>query len=182
MILTGNDPSRPGYRAASHGDFAASTALGPPPLLPLLHPTADRSVLPRLALTHSEPLSDSLPHVVSLQLAEHDVGVRAVAVHLFETLLSYSCHGWEQAQRDELLCDTARGDIQSDTLNIFRSPFVTASPYISCLIPQAYLILPQNTVYSRVTRTPSYWSTTPPLPAPLASLPSMALSASTCLN
>ena len=120
-ILDGNTPSRPDYRTAAYSGFAASAAAASPPLR-----TSPPSRSARLGSTTSPgrraPIS-STPPPVDLQSAPPplsaplhptapDPDVQAAAAHLSNTLLNYSHSDWEQAQRDDLLCDATRRHFQ----------------------------------------------------------------------
>ena len=122
-ILDGNAPSRPDYRTAAHSGFAASAASAPRPLRTSPPPRSVRlsskTSTGRLASTSSTPTPpdlqpDSLPPTASLHPTVPDPDVQAAATHLSHTLLNYSHSDWEQAQREDLLCDATRRYIQPD--------------------------------------------------------------------
>lgn len=66
--------------------------------------TPSRSASPHLTPMLSELNSDSLLHAAALQPEAHD-DVKAEAINLPITLMSYNHHDWKQAQRDDPLCD-----------------------------------------------------------------------------
>ena len=117
----GNAPSRPDYRTAARSGFAASAASAPPPLrtspsprsarlgstTSAGHPTMTSSTL---ALPDSQ--SDPPPPTAPLYPTVPDPDVQAAAAHLSNTLLNYSHSNWEQAQREDPLCDATRRYIQ----------------------------------------------------------------------
>ena len=120
-ILDGNAPSRPDYRTATHSGFAASAASAPPPLRTSPPPQSahlgSSTSTGRLASTNSTPTppdlqSDSPPPTTPLHPTAPDPDVQAAAAHLSNTLLNYSHSDWEQAQRDDPLCDATRRYIQ----------------------------------------------------------------------
>ena len=120
-ILDGNAPSRPDYRTAAHSGFAASAASAPPPLRRSLPPRSARlgstTSTGRPASTSSTPnppdlQSDSPPSTAPSHPIVPDLSVEAAAAHLSNTLLNYSHSDWEQAQREDLLCDATRRFIQ----------------------------------------------------------------------
>ena len=113
-ILDGNAPSRADYRTAVHSGFAASADLAPPPLRTSPPPRSSRlgstTSTSRLASTCSTPTpsdlqSDSPPSTAPLHPTAPDPDVQAAAAHLSNTLLNYSHVDWEQAQREDPLCD-----------------------------------------------------------------------------
>ena len=119
--LDGNAPSRPDYRTAAHSGFAASAASAPPPLRTSPPPRSARldstTSTGRLASTSSTPTppdlqSGSPPPTAPLHSTARDPDVQAVAAHLSNTLLNYSHSDWEQAQRENPLCDATRRYIQ----------------------------------------------------------------------
>ena len=116
-ILDGNAPSRPNYRTAAHSGFAASAASAPPPLRTSPPPRSARlgstTSTGRLGSTSSTPTptdlqSDSPPPTAPLHPTAPDPDVQAAAAHLSNTLLNYSHSDWEQAQREDPLCDATR--------------------------------------------------------------------------
>ena len=120
-ILDGNTPSRPDYRTAAHSGFAASAAAASPPLRTSPPPRSARlgsttspgrsapiSSTPPPADLQSVPLPLSAP----LHPTAPDPDVQAAVAHLSNTLLNYSHSDWEQAQRDDPLCDATRRYIQ----------------------------------------------------------------------
>ena len=120
-ILNGNAPSRPGYRTAAHSGFAASAASAPPPLRTSPPPRSARlgsttstgrpaSTSPTLGPPDLQ--SDPPPPTAPLHPTVPDLDVQAAAAHLSNTLLSYSHSDWEQAQREDPLCDATRRYIQ----------------------------------------------------------------------
>ena len=120
-ILDGNAPLRPDYRTAAHSGFAASAASAPPPLRTSPPPRSDRlgstTSTGRLASTSLTPTppnlqSDSPPPTAPLHPTAPDPDVQAAAAHLSNTLLNYSHSDWEQAQREDPLCDEIRRYIQ----------------------------------------------------------------------
>ena len=120
-ILDGNAPSRPDYRTAAHSGFAASAALAPPPLRTSPPPRSVRlgstTATGRLTSTSSTKTppdlqSDSPPPTAPLHPTAPDPDVQAAAAHLSNTLLSYNYSDWEQAQREDSLCDATRRYIQ----------------------------------------------------------------------
>ena len=119
--MDGNAPSRPDYRTVAHSGFAASAASAPPPLRTSPPPRSARlgSTIStgRLASNSSTPTppnlqSNSPPPTTPLHHTVPDLDVQAVAAHLSNTLLNYSHSDWEQAQREDHLCDTPRRYIQ----------------------------------------------------------------------
>ena len=120
-ILDDNAPSRPDYRTAAHSGFAASAASAPPLLRTSPPPRSARlgstSSTGRLASTSSTPTPpdlqlDSPPPTAPLHPTAPDLVVQAAAAHLSNTLLNYSHSDWEQAQREDPLCDATRRYIQ----------------------------------------------------------------------
>ena len=116
-ILDGNAPSRPDYRTAAHSGFAACAASAPPPLRTSPPPRSARlgstTSTVRLASTSSTPTlldlqSDSPPPTAPLHPTAPDPDVQVAAAHLSNTLLNYSHIDWEQAQREDPLCDATR--------------------------------------------------------------------------
>ena len=120
-ILDCNAPSRPDYRTAADSGFAASAASASPPLRTSPPPCSARlgstSSTGRLGSTSSTPTppdlqSDPPPPTATLHLTAPDPDVQAAAGHLSNTLLNYSHSDWEQAQREDPLCDATRRYIQ----------------------------------------------------------------------
>ena len=120
-ILDGNAPSRPDYRTAALSGFAASAATAPPPLRTSPRPRSARlgstTSTGRPALTSSTPTppdlqSDSPPPTAPLHPTVPDPDVQAAAAHISNTLLNYSHSDWEQAPREDPLCDATRRYIQ----------------------------------------------------------------------
>ena len=120
-ILDGNTPSRPDYRTAAHSGFAASAAAASPPLRTSPPPRSARlssttSQGRRAPISSTPPPADlqSVPPSLSAPLhpTASDPDVQAAAAHLSNTLLNYSHSDWEQAQRDDPLCDASRRYIQ----------------------------------------------------------------------
>ena len=120
-ILDGNAPSRPDYRTAAHSGFAASAASAPPPLRTSPPPRSARlgsttsTGRPALASSTLNPpdlQSNSPPSTAPLHPTVPDLYVQAAAAHLSNTLLNYSHSDWEQAQREDPLCDATRRYIQ----------------------------------------------------------------------
>ena len=120
-ILDGNAPSRPDYRTAAHSGFAASAASAPSPLRTSPPPRSARlgstTSTGRPASTSSTPTipdlqSDSPSPTAPLHPTVPNPDVQAAATHLSNTLLNYSHSDWEQAQREDPLCDATRRYIQ----------------------------------------------------------------------
>ena len=120
-ILDGNTPSRPDYRTATHSGFAASAAAAPPPLRTSPPPRSARlgsttSPGRRTPISSTPPPADlqSAPPPLSAPLhpTASDPDVQAAAAHLSNTLLNYNHSEWEQAQREDPLCDATRRYIQ----------------------------------------------------------------------
>ena len=120
-ILDGNAPSRPDYRTAAHSGFTASAASAPPPLRTSPPPrsahlssttSTGRPASTSSTLTPPDLQSDSPPPTAPLQPTVADLDVQAAAAHLSNTLLNYSHSDWEQAQREDPLCDATRRYIQ----------------------------------------------------------------------
>ena len=116
-ILDGNAPSRPNYHTAAHSGFAASAASAPPPLRTSPPPRSARlgstTSSGRLASTSStlappDLQSDPPSPTALLYPAVPNLNVQAAAVHLSNTLLNYSHSDWDQAQREDPLCDATR--------------------------------------------------------------------------
>ena len=87
------------------------------------HVAAFASGSPRLhngrVPTRSPPPSADLrsvppPLTASLPSTAPDPVIQAAAAHLSSTLLNYSHHDWERAQREDPLCDATRRRIQLD--------------------------------------------------------------------
>ena len=119
--LDGNTPSRPDYRTAAHSGFAASATAASPPLRTSPPPRSARlgsttspgrrapiSSTPRPADLQSVPPPFSAP----LHPTAPDPDIQAAAAQLSNILLNYSHSDWEQAQRDDPLCDATRRYIQ----------------------------------------------------------------------
>ena len=120
-ILDGSTPSRPDYRTAAHSGFAASAAAASPPLRTSPPPPSaclgsTTSPGRRAPISSTQPPADlqSVPPPLSAPLhpTAPDPDVQAAAAHLSNTLLHYSHSDWEQAQRDDPLCDATRRYIQ----------------------------------------------------------------------
>ena len=120
-ISAGHTPSRPDYRKAAHSGFAAPAASAPPPFRTSPPPRLFRLGYTKITNGHvptrSPPPSADLrsvppPLTASLHPAAPDPDIQAVAAHLSNTLLNYSNHDWEQAQREDPLCDATRRHIQ----------------------------------------------------------------------
>ena len=120
-ISAGHTPSRPNYRKAAHSGFAAPAASAPPPSRTSPPPRPDRLGYTKITNgrvpTRSPPPSADLrsvppPLTTSLQSTAPNPDIQAAAVHLSNTLLNYNHHDWEQAQREDPLCDTTRRHIQ----------------------------------------------------------------------
>ena len=119
--LDGNVPSRTDYRTAAHSEFATSAASAPPPPRTSPPPRSARlgftTSTGRLASTSSTPTpsdlqSDSPPSTAPFHPKATDPDVQAAAAHLSNTLLTYSPSYWEQAQREDPLCDATPRYIQ----------------------------------------------------------------------
>ena len=122
-ILDGNAPSRPDYRTAAQSGFAASAASAPPPLRTSPPPRSARlgstTSTGRLVLTSSTPTPSDLqsaspPPTVPSHPTAPDPDVQASAAPLSNTLLNYSHSDWEQAQREDPLCEP--GDISNSAV------------------------------------------------------------------
>ena len=120
-ILDGNTPSRPDYRTAAHSGFDASAAAASPPLRTSPPPRSARlgfttSPGRRAPISSTPPPADpqSVPPLLSTPLhpTPPDPDVQAAAAHLSNTLLNYSHSDWEQAQREDPLCDATRRYVQ----------------------------------------------------------------------
>ena len=120
-ILDDNAPSRPDYRTAAHSGFAASAASAPLPLRTLPPPRLARlgstTSTGRLGSNSSTPTppdlqSDSPPPTAPLHPTVPDLDVQAAAAHLSKTLLNYTHSDWEQAQREDHLCNAPHRYIQ----------------------------------------------------------------------
>ena len=116
----GNAPSRPNHRTAARSGFAASAASAPPPLRTSPPPrsarlgsttSAGHPTLTSSTLVPPELQSDP-PPPAPLNSTVPDPDVQAAAAHLSNTLLNYSHSDWEQAQREDPLCDATRRYIQ----------------------------------------------------------------------
>ena len=117
----GNAPSRPDYRTAARSGFAASAAYAPPPLRTSPSPRSARLGSTTLAghptmtsstLALPDSQLDTPPPTAPLHPTVPDPDVQAAAAHLSNTLLNYSDSDWEQAQREDPLCDATRRYIQ----------------------------------------------------------------------
>ena len=120
-ISAGHTPSRPDYRKAAHSGFAAPAASAPPPSRTSPPPRPDRLGYTKITNgrvpTRSPPPSADLRSVppsltASLHPTAPDPDNQAAAAHLSNTLLNCSHHGWEQAQREDPLCDANLRHIQ----------------------------------------------------------------------
>ena len=120
-ILDGSTPSRPDYRTAAHSGFAASAAAAPPPLRTSPPPQSARlgsttSPGRRTPISSTPPPANLQsvppPPPPPLHPTAPDPDVQATAAHLSNTLLNYSYSDWEQAQREDPLCDATRRYIQ----------------------------------------------------------------------
>ena len=120
-ILHGNTPSRPDYRTAAHSGFAASAAAAspplrtsPPPRSARLGPTTSPGRRAQSSSTPppADPQSVPPPLSASLHPTAPDPDVQAAAAHLSNSLLNYSHSDWEQAQREDPLCNATRRYIQ----------------------------------------------------------------------
>ena len=148
--LDGNAPSRPNYRTAAHSGFATSAASAPPPLRTSPPPRSARlgstTFIGRPASTSStlappDLQSDPPPPTAPLHPTVPGLDVQAAAAHLSNTVLNYSHSDWEQAQREDPLCDATRRYIcNSAALNPFRPRYATTFPRISAPTPQTYSI------------------------------------------
>ena len=101
--------------------FSASAASAPPPLRTSPPPRSARLgsttstghlASTSLTPTPSDLQSDSPPPTVPLHPTVPDPDVQAAAAHLSNTLLNCSYSDWEQAQREDPLCDATRRYIQ----------------------------------------------------------------------
>ena len=119
--MNDNAPSRPDYHTAAHKGFAASAASAPLPLRTSPPPRSahlgSTTSSGRLASTNSTPTPPNLqpdppPPTAPLHPAVPNLDVQAAAAHLSNTLLNYSHTDWEQAQREDHLCDATRRYIQ----------------------------------------------------------------------
>ena len=120
-ISAGHTPSRPDYRKAAHSGFAASAASAPPPSRTSPLPRPNRLGYTKITNgrvpTRSPPPSADRrsvppPLTASLHPTAPDPDIEAAATHLSNTLLNYNYHDWEQAQREDPLCDATRRHIQ----------------------------------------------------------------------
>ena len=116
-ILGDNAPSRPDYRTATHSGFAASAASAPPPLRTSPPPrsaclgsttSTGRPASTSSTLAPTDLQSDPPPPTVPLHPTVPDLDVQAAATHLSNALLNYRHSEWEQAQREDPLCDATR--------------------------------------------------------------------------
>ena len=120
-ILDDNAPSRPDYRTAAHSEFAASGAsalpslrTSPPPRSARLGSTSSTGHLASISSTPapSDLQSDSPPPTAPLHPTAPGPDVQAAAAHLSNTRLNYSHNDWEQAQREDPLCNATCRYIQ----------------------------------------------------------------------
>ena len=122
-ILAGTTPSRPDYRLAARSGFAASAAPAPPPLctsppsrsVRLGSTTPDRPASNDAPPTPPATTPDSPPPVAPVPTQREqapDATVEATATGLPVSLLSFGHREWEQAQRDDPLCDAVRRYLQ----------------------------------------------------------------------
>ena len=120
-ISAGHTPSRPDYRKAAHSGFAAPAASASPSSRTSPPPRPDRLGCTKITngrvATSSPPPSADLsstppPSTAPLHPTAPDPDIQAAAAHLSNTLLSYSHHDWEQAQREDPPCDATRRHIQ----------------------------------------------------------------------
>ena len=120
-ILDGNAPSRPDYHTAAHSGFAASAAsaspplrMSPPPRSARLGSTTStgRPASASSTLTPPDLQSNSPLPTAPLHPTVPDLDVQAAAAHLSNTLLNYRHSDWEQAQREDPLCDATRRYVQ----------------------------------------------------------------------
>ena len=120
-ISAGHTPSRPDYRKAAHSGFAVPAASAPPPSRTSPPPRPDRlgyiKITNGRVPTRSPPPSADLrstppPPTASLHPTPPDPGIQAAAAYPSNIRLNYSHHDWEQAQREDPLCDATRRDIQ----------------------------------------------------------------------
>ena len=116
-ISAEHTPSRPDYRKAAHSGFAAPAASAPPSSRTSPPPRPDRLGYTKITNgrvpTRSSPPSAYLrstppPPTASLHPIAPGHDIQAAAAHLSNTLLNYSHHDWEQAQREDPLCDATR--------------------------------------------------------------------------
>ena len=149
-ILDGNTPSRPDYRTAAHSGFAASAASAPPPLRTSPPPRSARlgstTSTECLASTSSTPTpsdlqSDSPPPTAPLHPTAPDPDVQAAAADLSNTLLNYNHSDWEQAQREDPLCDATRRYIQLGCPHHFLTSLGDHIPSHQCPDPADVLDL-----------------------------------------
>ena len=155
VISAGHTPSRPDYRKAAHSGFAAPAASAPPPSRTSPPPRPDRLGYTKITNgrvpTRSPPPSADLrsvlpPLTASLHPTASDPDIQAAAAHLSNTLLNYSHHDWEQAQREDPFCDATRADISNSAVlntpwpryaSIFRRIDVPTPPTYSISPPKA---------------------------------------------
>ena len=139
-VLTGNVPSCSDYRTVARSGFTASAAPAPSPKVQLhssppprstrlgstiplgRHASPRPTLAPNPQLQHSPPAA---PPVLQTTAPDNDTSIAAEP--LSNTLLSYSLHGWEQAQRMDPLCDATRHYIQLGCLNPLLSLFAITS-------------------------------------------------------
>ena len=115
--LDGNAQSRPDYCTVAHSGFAASAAFAPLPLRTSPPPRSARlgsttstghPTLTSSTLAPPDFQSDPPPPITPLHPTVPDPDVQAAAAHLSNTLLNYSHSDWEQAQREDPLCNATR--------------------------------------------------------------------------
>ena len=120
-ISAGYTPSRQDCRKTVHCGFVAPAASAPPPSCTSPPPRPDRLCYTKITNdrvpTKSPPPSADFrsvppPLTASLHPTAPDPDIQAAAAHLSNTLLNYSHHDWEQAQREDPLCDATRRPIQ----------------------------------------------------------------------
>ena len=106
---------------AAHSGFAASAASAPPLLCTSPPPrsahlgsttSTGRPASTSSTLSPPDLQSDSPPSTAPLHPTVPDLYVQAAAAHLSYTLLNYSPNDWEQAQREDPLCDATHRYIQ----------------------------------------------------------------------
>ena len=109
-ISAGHTPSRPDYRKAAHSGFAAPAASASPSSRTSPPSRPDRLGYTkitngRVATSSPPPPADLTPpqSTAPLHPTAPDPDIQAAAAHLSNTLLSYSHHDWEQAQREDPL-------------------------------------------------------------------------------
>ena len=148
-ISAGHTPSRPYYRKAAHSEFAAPAASASPSSRTSPPPRPDRLGYTKITngrvATCSPPPSADLsstppPSTAPLHPTAPDPDIQAAAAHLSNTLLSYSHHDWEQAQREDPLCDATRRLSNSAALSILWSRYATIFRRINVPTPPTYSI------------------------------------------